>query len=106
MEQSAFPERYWPLAAQHHAIALNLTKRFDTGMVPLEARFREPFTGLVVPFGAKVVYWRNPKQNSPETSKFSSTGVEGTCHGVPRSTRLHPQERVSGCTGEGCSPCH
>ena len=77
LEQSGMPEKYWPLASQHHAFALNLAKRFDTGVVPWEARFGESFTGLVVPFGAKVLYWHNPKQNVPETSKFSSTGVEG-----------------------------
>ena len=77
LEQSGMPEKYWPLASHHHAFALNLAKRFDTGVVPWEARFGEPFTGLVVPFGAKVLYWHNPKQNVPETSKFSSTGVEG-----------------------------
>ena len=77
LEQACMPERYWPLAAQHHCIALNLCKRFDTGIVPWEARFGEPFAGLIVPFGAKVLYWHNPKQNVPETSKFSSTGVEG-----------------------------
>ncbi|OLP98785.1 hypothetical protein AK812_SmicGene18734 [Symbiodinium microadriaticum] len=77
LEQSGMPEKYWPLASQHHAFALNLAKRFDTGVVPWEARFGESFTGLVVPFGAKVLYWHNPKQNVPETSKFSPTGVEG-----------------------------
>ena len=77
LAQSGMPEKYWPLASQHHAFALNLAKRFDTGVVPWEARFGESFTGLVVPFGAKVLYWHNPKQNVPETSKFSSTGVEG-----------------------------
>ena len=86
LEQSGFPERCWPLAAPHHAIAPNLTKHFDTGMVPWEARcgepcrpFRDPGcvlvqseAELVAPFGAKVVYLHNPKQNVPETSKFSS----------------------------------
>ena len=50
-----FPEQYWPLAAQHHAIALSLTKRFDTGQIPWAGGFRGAFSGLVVPFGVKVL---------------------------------------------------
>ena len=31
----------------------------------------------MVPFGAKVLYWNNPKQNVTGESKFSATGVDG-----------------------------
>ena len=41
--QSGLPDRYWPLAAQHHAMCLNITKRLDNGNVPWEIRFGEPF---------------------------------------------------------------
>ena len=32
---------------------------------------------MKVPFGAKVLYWNNPKQNVTGESKFSATGVDG-----------------------------
>ena len=31
----------------------------------------------MIPFGARVLYWNNPKQNVPADSKFAPTGVEG-----------------------------
>ena len=37
----------------------------------------DSFDGLVVPFGAKVIYWNNPKQNATGSSKFAPTGEEG-----------------------------
>ena len=56
---------------------LNLTERFDSKSIPWEDRFGEAFDGLKVPFGAKVLYWNNPKQNVTGESKFSATGVDG-----------------------------
>ena len=75
--QAGLPDKLWPLAAQHHAMALNATKRLDNGIVPWEARYGEPFSGIMIPFGARVLYWNNPKQNIPASSKFAPTGVEG-----------------------------
>ena len=77
LTQSGLPEKTWPLAAQHHTIALNVTKRLDDGVVPWEARYGEPFTGMIIPFGAKVLFRNNPKQGTPPTTKFGPTGVEG-----------------------------
>ena len=54
--QSGLPDRCWPLAAQHHAMCLNITKRLDDGQVPWEIRFGEPFNGKKIPFGAKILY--------------------------------------------------
>ena len=62
--------KLWRLAAQHLAMALNLTERFDSKSIPWEDR-------LMAPFGAKVLYWNNPKQNVTGESKFSATGVDG-----------------------------
>ena len=75
--QSGLPDRYWPLAAQHHAMCLNITKRLDNGQVPWEIRFGEPFNGKKIPFGAKRLYWAPPKQKTPQRSKFAGTGIEG-----------------------------
>ena len=74
--------KLWPLAAQHHAMALNLTERFDSKSIPWEDRFGEAFDGLMVPFGAKVLYWNNSKQNVTGESKFSATGVDGVSWGA------------------------
>ena len=59
------------------SMALNVTKRLDNGIVPWEARYGEQFTGMLIPFGARVLYWKNPKQNVPSSAKFAATGVEG-----------------------------
>ena len=69
--------KLWLLAAQHHAMALNLTERLDSKSIPWERRFGEAFDVLMVPFGAKVLCWNNPKQNVTGESKFSATGVDG-----------------------------
>ena len=74
LEQAGAGVKLWPLAAQHHAMALNLTERFDSKSIPWEDRFGEAFDVLKVPFGAKVLFWNNPKQNVTGESKFSASG--------------------------------
>ena len=56
LTQANLPDHVWPLAAQHHAMALNSSKRY-VERIPWEDRFGEPFDGLIVHFGAKVIYW-------------------------------------------------
>ena len=75
--QAGLPDKLWPLASQHHAMSLNVSKRFDNGLVPWSQRFGEEFTGKLVPFGAKILYWADPKQKQPNRSKFAGTGIEG-----------------------------
>ena len=75
--QSGLPEKFWPLAAQHHAMALNLTKRVDADAIPWDLRFGEPFGGMNVPFGAKVLYWNDPKRKATAPSKFGPSSAEG-----------------------------
>ena len=58
-------------------MALNTTKRLDVARILWEDRFGTPFDGLMIPFGAKVLFWNNPKQNITEASKFATTGEEG-----------------------------
>ena len=77
LEQAGTGVKPWPLTAQHHAMALILTERFDSKSIPWEGRFGEAFDGLIVPFGAKVLYWNNPKQHVTGESKFSATGMDG-----------------------------
>ena len=59
--QSGLPDRYWPLAAQHHATCFNIAMRLDNGKVPWDIRFGENFHGKKIPFGAKVLYWETPE---------------------------------------------
>ena len=75
--QSGLPDQFWPLASQHHAISLNVSKRLDNGLVPWNQRFGSDFQGVLVPFGAKILYWADPKQKQPKRSKFAGTGIEG-----------------------------
>ena len=85
--------KLWPVAAQRHAMALNLTERFDSKSIPWEDRFGEACDGLMAPFGAKVLYWNNPK--------FSATGVDGVFLGVPNSTWVQLEKGVLGRTLKG-----
>ena len=75
--QAGLPDKMWPLAAQHHAMALNLSKRFDNARIPWTEHFGENFTGRIVPFGAKVLSWNNPKQDVTDASKFAPKGEDG-----------------------------
>ena len=58
-------------------MALDISNRLDVEKIPCKDRFGDSFDGLVVPFGAKVIYWNNPKQNATGSSKFAPTGEEG-----------------------------
>ena len=76
LTQAGLPDSLWPYTAQHHAMALNTTKRLDVARIPWEDRYGTPFDGLMVPFGAKVLFWNNPKQNITKASKFAPKGEE------------------------------
>ena len=58
-------------------MALNTTTRLDNGKVPWQLRFGEDFSGMKIPFGAKILFWNNPKLKAPKISKFSPTAAEG-----------------------------
>ena len=75
--QAGLPDKLWPHAAQHHCMALNLSRRFDSGMIPWTERFGEDFVGKQIPFGARVLFWNNPKQNVTDSSKFAPKGEDG-----------------------------
>ena len=76
LTQAGLPDSLWPYAAQHHAMALNTTKRLLVARIPWEDQFRSPLDGLMVPFGAKVLFRDNPEQNIT-ASKFAPPGEEG-----------------------------
>ena len=77
LTQAGLPDKMWPLAAQHHCIALNINPRVDCDASPWESRFEAILEGPQIPFGAKVLFWNNPKQNAVGASKFAPTGQEG-----------------------------
>ena len=58
-------------------MALNLSKRMDCAKIPWEDRLGESFSGLSIPFGAKVLFWNNPKENVTNASKFAPKGEDG-----------------------------
>ena len=58
-------------------MALSLSKGFDNAQIPWTECFGENFTGRLVPFGAQVLFWSNPKQNMTDASKFAPKGEDG-----------------------------
>lgn len=42
----------WPMATQHFARAVNGS--------PWSLRYGDKFTGTLVPFGAKILFWNSP----------------------------------------------
>ena len=62
-------------------MALNLTKRVDADAIPWDSRFGEPFGGMNVPFGAKVLYWNDPKRKATAPTKFGPSSAEGVLLG-------------------------
>ena len=75
--QAAFPQRYWPLAMQHFACAHNMLPSIGQSTSPWEERFGEAFGDKLVPFGAQVLFWDNPKRPDCTSGKTSPTAVEG-----------------------------
>ena len=75
--QAGFPQRYWPLAMQHIACAHNMLPSIGQSTSPWEERFGEAFGDKLVPFGAQVLFWDNPKRPDCTSGKTSPTAVEG-----------------------------
>ena len=75
--QSGFPLQFWPLAMQHHAVAINASKQLDGKESPWQLRFGDEFPGKIMPFGAKVLFWNNPKRADNTSGKLSPTSNEG-----------------------------
>ena len=56
--QSGLPHKMWPFASKHHAMATNMTVSASAldGLSPYEGHMKEPFAGMMIPFGALVHY--------------------------------------------------
>ena len=75
--QSGLPLKMWPLAMQHHATAINASPQLDGSESPWQLRFGEEFPAMHIPFGAKVLFWNNPKRADNTSGKLSPTSNEG-----------------------------
>ena len=75
--QSGLPLKMWPLAMQHHAAAINASPQLDGSESPWQLRFGEEFPAMNIPFGAKVLFWNNPKRADNTSGKLSPTSNEG-----------------------------
>ena len=75
--QSGLPVELWPLAAQHHAFALNVTIPDDKDKSPWALRFGDEFPDAKIPFGAKLSYWINRQRVDSKQSKFLPTSDVG-----------------------------
>ena len=75
--QAGFPLHFWPLAMQHHAVAVNASPQLNGKEAPWQLRFGEEFPGKIIPFGAKVLFWNNPKRADNTSGKLSPTSNEG-----------------------------
>ena len=75
--QSGLPLKMWPLAMQHHATAINASPQLDGSESPWQLRFGEEFPAMHIPFGAKVLFWNNPKRADNTAGKLSPTSNEG-----------------------------
>ena len=75
--QAGLPLQYWPLAMQHFSTAVNATPQLNGDDAPWKLRFEEDFPGLLIPFGAKILFWNNPKRVDNTSGKTSPTANDG-----------------------------
>ena len=90
--QSGLPVELLPLAAQHHAFALNVTIPDDKDKSPWALRFGDEFPDTKIPFGAKLSYWINRQRvdsNQPKFLPTSDVGIFVGYHVQPGFTYTH-----------------
>ena len=75
--QSGLPLQYWPMAMQHFSMAVNATPQLNGDDAPWKLRFDEDFPGQLIPFGAKILFWNNPKRVDNTSGKTSPTANDG-----------------------------
>ena len=73
----AVPLQYWPMAMQHFSMAVNATPQLNGDDAPWKLRFDEDFPGQLIPFGAKILSWNNPKRADNTSGKTSPTANDG-----------------------------
>ena len=75
--QSGLPLQYWPLAMQHFSMAVNATPQLNSDEAPWKLRFDEDFPGQLIPLGAKILFWNNPKRADNTSGKRPPTPNDG-----------------------------
>ena len=75
--QSGLPLQYWPMAMQHFSMAVNATPQLNGDDAPWKLRFDGDFPGQSIPFGAKLLFWNNPKRVDNTSGKTSPTANDG-----------------------------
>ena len=85
--QSGLPLKMWPLAMQHNATAANASPQLDGSDSPWQLRFGEEFPAMHIPFGARVLFWNNPKRLDNTSGKLSPTSNEGLFPRILHSIR-------------------
>ena len=111
--QSGLPHKMWPFASKHHAMATNVTVSASAadGLSPYERHMKEPFAGMMIPFGA-LVHYRPPKPFLNTLPKFAPR----ECHGIFLGWYMRPGMEFKGDylvlpmsgldTGAGPIPVH
>ena len=67
----------WPLAMQHLSLAVDASPQLNGDEAPWKLRFGEDFPGQLIPFGAKILFWNNPKRADDTSVKMSPTANDG-----------------------------
>jgi len=80
--QSGLPLKMWPLAMQHHAAAISASPQLDGSESAWQLRFGEEFPAMHIPFGAKVLFWNNPKRADNTAGKLSPTSMKESSLGI------------------------
>ena len=62
---------------QHHATAINASPQLDGSESPLATQVWWRVSAMHIPFGAKVLFWNNPKRLDNTSGKLSPTANEG-----------------------------
>ena len=75
--QSGLPVRMWPLAMQHFSLAVNASPQLNGDEAPWSLRFGEDFPGPLITFGAKILFWNNPKRADNTSGKMPPTANDG-----------------------------
>jgi hypothetical protein len=55
----------------------------------MKLRFDEDFPGQLIPFGAKILFWNNPKRADNSSGKMSPTANDGVFLDITFSLVLH-----------------
>ena len=101
----------WPFAPKHHAMATNMTVSASAldGLSPYEGHMKEPFAGMMIPFGASSTVPRSPSRHAPQVRAPVMPWdlprmIHATWHGVQGRLLRPPMNGLD--TSAGQIPAH